>query len=166
MAIETAAITKIVSQLTTVVPKIISKYRQSGLQRKVMFLDMLEEAQDNLTMLKEDYIRNAAAHNLIIDNLENEKLKELIKAIRYKKFSPKAIVLNEQSKDLCSCYKQYKQFNSMGLQDFLVNINKKIKELKIKRKLYQENESGKYKPDIRLRNLIKMYELLFARLKL
>ncbi len=121
--------------------------------------EFLDEIKYNLKLLERHKQRNADVV-VIISKLRSKSLDNVIKNIRlnlldktmFKKgFIYASIIMSDKR------FKRYKKYDYIKI---LINIKRKIEDLKDLPKLYKHNFEQKVRPSARLKNILIMYKLL------
>lgn len=133
------------------------KQKAKGLKYKI-----LTEIQFNIKLLTEHYVKNGLPVDKIIKQLQTNSLKEAFesgynfKEITTKKISPKHI---NESKFL-------ERYSGMSVEKYLDTIKSNIEQLKLCLDNYDfSKKDNPIRFNVRLKNLVKKYQLLHILLK-
>jgi hypothetical protein len=145
---------------------LIKYFSKSRIEKSILKQDFLEEVEDNLKLLKVDYLQNDADLIGIIQLLKNDAAKRMISRAKEKKFNYNDFKKGKVSPSIFENLKSYQQMKDFDAERFIKNISKKIEELKAFPVLYPNLKSKKIRPRARLNNLIRMYVLFMRHLDL
>jgi len=143
---------------------LIKYYSKTRIEKSILKQDLLEEMEDNLRLLKVDYLQNNADIIGIIQLLKNDALRQVIISAKEKKFNYNSLQEGKVSPSIFENLRSYEQMKDFDVERFVKNISKKIEHLKTLPVLYPNLKSNKFRPKVRLNHLIRMYVLFMRHL--
>jgi len=121
--------------------------------------EFFEEIRYNLKLIEYHLQRNADKIELI-KKLEHKTLDKIIKEIHLRKLDKSMFKKGLVYASIIMTDKRFKRYKKYNYIKILINIKRKIVDLKDLPKLYKHNFEQKVRPSVRLKNVLLMYKLL------
>lgn len=140
----------------------INRIGEKRIEKEALTIDLLEELNTNLKILKDDYIKNEMPVSVIIKEIKIRKLESSVSAARRKKFDFKSLNKGPVDQSCFVSIHQKDHYQNFDTEEILYKIREKVTELKRVRNIYYRKEkwSKKVNPKMRMETILGLFLLL------
>lgn len=140
----------------------INNVRLGNIEEKAQLEEVLEELKFNLTIIKDDYLKNEISIEVIIPVLKINKLESAEKARKRKKLDFNKIRSGKVHKSCLINDHQIKYYSEFDTEQIFLKLREKIIEIKKARQIYFKRNkwNNKINPKSRMNTIEGLFVLL------